>query len=178
MALPDPSQLYSQVEDQLRGYGNAQQAALQQSYQNSVGQGMQSLASSGLAGTSIAPSMRMGYKKQYQQALNSLSGQLTQQHMSADQTFGMGGIGLQQAQQGLDQSKQQIANQMKLGLGNLAVAQGNLGVSGQYANIAAQDSASRQQQMAYQQSGISQSSLGPTPYQSALGSLHSAYSFA
>jgi hypothetical protein len=96
---------------QLQGYGNAEQSALQQSYQNAMGTGMQSLASSGLAGTSIAPSMRMGYMKQYQQSLNSLNQSLQQMKLGAESTFGLGGIQSEQAQQ-------QISNQLMLGKGN------------------------------------------------------------
>jgi hypothetical protein len=142
MALPTADQLYGQVQQQLQGYGNAEQGALQQNYQNQMGQGMQQLASSGLAGTSIAPSMRMGYMKQYQLALNSLGQQLNQQRMSAQSTFGLGGIQSQQSQQGLD-------TQRMLGLGNM-------GISQQYANYAGQQNARQNQQQSYQQAAYMQ----------------------
>jgi hypothetical protein len=117
--LPSAGDLYSQAMNSIQGYGQSQKADLYQNYQNSVGQGMQSLASSGMAGTSVAPSMRMGYMKQYMQALNSLNDQLTKTKLGAQQTFGLGGLQSQQAQQGLDQSQQSINNQYTLGLGNL-----------------------------------------------------------
>ena len=115
--LPSPGDLYSQAMGQIQGYGNAEQANLTQSYMNAMGIGMQSLASSGLAGTSVAPSMRMGYMKQYQQSLNALGQSLNQQKLGAESTFGLGGIQAQQAQQGLDISKQNLAlNQKYFGL--------------------------------------------------------------
>jgi len=161
--LPNVSDLYGQVQQQLQGYGNAQQAALNQSYQNAMGMGMQSLASSGLAGTSIAPSMRMGYMKQYQLALNNLNQQRTQTRLGAQSTFGLGGIGLQNQQQQLAQSQQQISNQMALGLGNLNVNQ-------QYANIAQQhqqqQNVQQRQQLAYQSERVQPRYYSPYGYSS------------
>ena len=160
MALPDPSQLYTNVENQLRGYGNAEQGALYQNYQNAMGQGMQNLASSGLAGTSIAPSMKMGFMKQYQLALNNLNQQLTQTQTQAQSTFGLGGIGLQQAQQGLAQSAQRLGQQqqqLNQGQGYLALAQNQ--------------QAFGQQQTLQNQGAYQQQQLGPTPYQAALSQL-------
>jgi hypothetical protein len=116
MAMPTASDLYNQALKQLQGYGNSQQLALQQSYQNSVGQGMQSLASSGLAGTTVAPSMRMGYMKSYQQALNALGEQLQQSRINVNSTLGLGALQDERQQQ-------QLANQLELGRGNLAVSQ-------------------------------------------------------
>ncbi|HUT60717.1 MAG TPA: hypothetical protein VNA25_22965 [Phycisphaerae bacterium] len=122
--IPSTGELYAKVQGELKGYGNAEQQRLQQSYRAALGTAMQGLASSGLAGTTIAPSMRMGYMRQYQQALAELDQRLRQSRLSAESTFGLGGIQL-------DQSAQQIANQMQLGMGNL-------GVSRQYAGIAQQ----------------------------------------
>lgn len=132
--LPAPGDLYAQSMQQIQGYGNAQQAALQDNYQNALGMAKQQLASSGLAGTSVAPSIGEGYMKQYQLALNNLNDQLTQQKLGAESTFGLGGI--QAAQAG-----QQIAQQGALGYGNLGVNQGYLALAqgqGQQAAIAQQ----------------------------------------
>ena len=142
--LPSVGDLYGQEMQAIQGFGNQQQADLQQQYQNAMGMGMQSMAQSGLAGTSIAPSMRMGYMKQYSQALNRLNDQLTQTKLGAANTFGLGGIQVQQGQQGLDLQKQQIANQLLLGQENVGIGQqanantlqlglGNIGL-GQQAN--------------------------------------------
>jgi hypothetical protein len=125
----DPSALYGAVEQQLQGYGNAEQAAAYQTYQNTLGQAKQQEAASGLAGTSIAPSVASGFMKQYQLGLNALNQQLTQTQLGAQSTFGLGGIQL-----GLQ--GQQQATQTALGLGNL-------GVNQQYAN-AAMNAASNQ----------------------------------
>jgi hypothetical protein len=108
-ALPSPGALYQQAQN----YGMGQQQQLQQNYQSALGQATQSLAASGLAGTSIAPSLKMGYLNQYQMALNSLNDQLTQQRigigMQGNQqalqgALGFGAQNLQQ--QGLNQSAQ------------------------------------------------------------------------
>ena len=152
--LPTAADLYSQAMGQIQGWGNSQQAALQQSYQNSLGQGMQSLASSGLAGTSVAPSMRMGYMRQYQQSLNALNDQLTQSKLGAESTFGLGGIQLQQSQQSIN-------NQYALGQGNLAVSQ-------QYAGIAAQQLELQKQQQKFTQGIQSQQmAVEMAPYNNA-----------
>lgn len=137
MALPTPAELYYKAQRQIQGYGNAQQANLMTSYRNALGMGMQQLASSGLAGTSIAPSMRMGYMRQYQQALNSLGGQINQYQLGAEQTFGLGGLQS-------EQSAQQIANQLELGRGSLAVNR-------QQAELAKQQLELQKQQQAYSQ---------------------------
>lgn len=149
--MPTMGQLYGQVEQSLQGYGNAQQAALQQSYQNALGLGKQSLASSGLAGTSIAPSMAEGYMKQYQLALNNLNQQLTQTQLGAQSQFGMGGLQLGQGQQ-------QISNQFALGAGQLGVSQGQLGVAQGGLQVSRQNANTNQgylglagQQQGYQQ---------------------------
>ena len=120
--LPSTAQLYAKIQRELQGYGNAEQQRLRQSYQAAMGTAMQSLASSGLAGTTIAPSMRLGYMRQYQQSLNELGQQLQKSRLGAEATFGLGGIQL-------EQSQEQLRNQFTLGLGNL-------GVSRQYADIA------------------------------------------
>jgi hypothetical protein len=124
--LPSAADLYSQALQQLQGYGSAAKSALQQAYQSALGTGKQMLASSGLAGTTIAPSMMMGYMRQYQQSLGALHDSLAQTGLGVLSSFGFGGIQSQQAQQGLDISK------------------ANLGVSQQYAGIA-------QSQLALQQ---------------------------
>jgi hypothetical protein len=126
-SMMDPATLYGNVEQQLQGYGNAQLADAKQNYLNSLGVNAQQMASSGLAGTTIAPSMRMGFSKQYQLALNNLNQSLTQTQLGAQSTFGLGGIQAQQA-------GQQIGNQMALGMGNLALGYGQLGVQQQNAN--------------------------------------------
>jgi hypothetical protein len=121
--LPSPAQLYGNVEQQLQGYGNAQQQALQQNYQNALGMAQQQMAQSGLAGTSVAPSIKMGYMKQYQLALNNLNQQLTQTQVGAQSTFGLGGIQTQQAGQQIAQqgaAQQASANNQQ---GYLALAQ-------------------------------------------------------
>ena len=117
MSLPSQSDLYGQAMSQVQGWGNAEMAALQQSYQNALGGLGQSLASTGLSGTSVGPSMRMGFMKQYQLALNDLSDKFSQQKLGAQSTFGLGGIQSEQAQQGLDISRQ------------------NLGISQQHADL-------------------------------------------
>jgi len=146
--LPTPGDLYAQTQQQIRGYGNAQQAALRQSYQNALGMAQQSLASTGLAGTSIAPSMRMGYMKQYQLALNNLNQQLTQTKLGAQSTFGLGGM---QAQLG----QSQLGLQSMLGMGNLGINRQRLQMDQQRFN---------QQQQAYQNPGYGFTEV-PNPQQ-------------
>jgi len=96
--VPSPGDIYANAQKYLRGYGNAQQAALHQSYKAALGGGMQQLASSGLAGTSIAPSMRLGYMRQYQQSLNELGSSLSAQRAQMESTVGFQAIQAQQAQ--------------------------------------------------------------------------------
>jgi hypothetical protein len=117
--LPSPGSLYQQMQ----GFGNAQMQELQQNYQNALGMANQQLASSGLLGTSIAPSIKMGYMKQYQLALNNLSQQLTQTKVGA----GFQAIGAGQAQQslGLQQQAQNAAQNNQAGY--LALAQQQAG---------------------------------------------------
>ena len=117
--LPTMGALYSDTMQQLQGFGQAQQQQLQQNYQSALGMAQQQMAQSGLAGTSVAPSMAMGYMKQYQNSLANLSQQLTQTRLGIQDTLGVQGTGLQQ-------QEQQIQNQMTLGMGNLGVAQGQL----------------------------------------------------
>ena len=124
--LPSPAALYGSAMQQIQGYGNAEQAALQQNYQNAMGMAQQQLAGSGLAGTSVAPSMRLGYMKQYQLALNNLNQQLTQTKLARNRPSAS-------AASRLGQSQQQISNQMTLGQGNLDVNRGYLGVAQQQA---------------------------------------------
>ncbi len=109
--LPSTAQLYQQQEQNVQGWGNAQQQSLYQNYLNAMGQGMQSLASSGLAGTTVGASMREGFMKQYQLALNNLGGQLQQQFQNVGQTFGLGGIQANQAQQQIGIQQQQANTQ-------------------------------------------------------------------
>ncbi len=131
--LPSAADLYGQAQQQLQGYGQSQRDTLQASYQSALGMGMQSLASSGLAGTTIAPSMRMGYMRQYQQALNSLHDSLSQARLGAMSTFGLGGIQSEQAQQGLD------------------ISRGNLAINQQHAKLAKKQLALQEQNQGYQQ---------------------------
>ncbi len=119
--LPDPGSLYQSVEKQLQGYGNAQQAALQQNYQNALGMAQQQMVQSGLSGTSVAPSIGEGYMKQYQLALNNLNQTLTQTQLGAQSTFGLGGIQAAQSQQGLALQQQGTANQLQLGQENVGL---------------------------------------------------------
>jgi hypothetical protein len=123
---PNMGQLYGDVMKQLRGFGNAQQAGLRQEYLNAMGRGQQSLASSGLAGTTIAPSMRMGYMQAYGNSLNNLNQQLTAQRIGAQSQLGTAAN--QQALQyaGLNQAGEQGAQRLGLGYASLnqqAVAQ-------------------------------------------------------
>ena len=129
--LPTAGQLYGQEMQAIQGFGQQQQADLQQNYQNALGMGMQQLAQSGLGGTSVAPSMRMGYMKQYQQALSRLNDQLTQTKLGAAQTFGLGGISAQQGQQ-------QISNAQQLGQGQLGIAAENANTNAGYLGLAQQ----------------------------------------
>jgi hypothetical protein len=127
--LPSGAELYSGAMEQLRGWGNAQQEELKQSYRNAMGLGMQSLASAGLSGTTVAPSMRMGYMRQYQMALNNLSQQVSQARLGAMQTFGLGGQQLAQGEKQLGLQQQQITNQMQLGQGQLALGERQANIS-------------------------------------------------
>lgn len=95
--IPNMGDLYGSVMGELQGYGNQQAADLKQNYQNAMGTAMQSLASTGLAGTTIAPSMRMGYMRQYSDALNRLNDQLTQ--LKVGYQTQLGGQANQMAQQ-------------------------------------------------------------------------------
>lgn len=121
--IPSMGSLYSGVMTELQGYGNAQQAALQQNYKNAMGQAMQSLASSGLAGTTIAPSMRMGYMKQYQLALNNLNDQLTQMKVGYQTQ-----LGTQANQQAIQQQEFQQGQALQYA----ALARGAGGGGGAY----------------------------------------------
>lgn len=157
--LPSAADLYGQSMQQLQGYGNAQQADLYQNYQNAMGMGMQSLASSGLAGTSIAPSMKMGYMKQYQLALNSLNEKLTQAKQGAQSTFGLGGIQSQQADKSLANQAASQAGSLNLGYAQLARQQNN----DAFAQQAQQQNAGQQQDTAYnwQPSGYAGAMMAP-----------------
>jgi hypothetical protein len=113
-SVPNMGNLYSSVMTELQGYGNAQAAALKQNYENALGMGKQQLAQSGLAGTSIAPSIGEGYMKQYQLALNNLSQQLTSTQVGYQTQIGQAAN-----QMGLQQN---MANQ-SLGLGYAQLAE-------------------------------------------------------
>ena len=106
------------IWDSLQGFGQEQQAALQQNYQNALGMANQSLVQSGLSGTSIAPSMKMGYMKQYQLALNNLNTNLQQTRANV----GFQAIGSNQAAQQLGQSQQGL-NLQQQGLNQKQQAQ-------------------------------------------------------
>ena len=118
--VPNMGNLYSSVMTELQGYGNAQAAALKQNYKNALGMGKQQLAQSGLAGTSIAPSIGEGYMKQYQLALNNLSQQLTSTQVGYQTQLGQAAnqMGLQENMQdqslalGYDQLAQQQWNRI------------------------------------------------------------------
>ena len=56
---------YAQASQTLQGVYSQQYADLLQQYQGAMSQGMQGLNQAGLMGTTIAPSMRMGYFSQY-----------------------------------------------------------------------------------------------------------------
>jgi hypothetical protein len=194
MALPTVDQLYSQALQGIQGYGNAEKNDLYQNYQNALGGGMQSLASSGLAGTSIAPSMKMGYMKQYQNALNTLSQQLQQTTLGAQQTFGLGGIGLQQGQEGLNLQQQSITNQLALGQRSLNLQQQGqknqmtlgLGAMNQnqgYLSLAQQQQSAQQnmqnQQLQYQYATLNQGGGGGGGgYAGSAGSMGGSYGAA
>lgn len=123
---PTMGQLYQGVMGQMKGWGNAQQVGMRQEYLNAMGKGMQSLASSGLAGTSVAPSMRMGYMQQYQNALNNLNQQLTQQRISAQTQLGTEATRQSMQYQQMNQQSQESAQRLGLayaGLNQQALAQ-------------------------------------------------------
>ena len=129
--------IYNQAKNQVRSYGNAEQAALRQSYQNALGTNNQAMASSGLSGTTIAPSMRMGYANQYQLALNDLGQKLQQQNLSVDSSLGLGAVHSAQ-------TDAQIANQLALGQGALEVSRQNAATNQKQLEL-------QQQQLGYQQ---------------------------
>jgi hypothetical protein len=120
--VPNPGDLYSSVMSELQGYGNAQQADLKQNYQSAMGTGMAKLAGTGLTGTTVMPSMRMGYMDQYQRALNNLNDQLTKTKVGFQSTVGMEGARMAQQQSQFGQN---------LGLGYAGLfAHGNSGGGG------------------------------------------------
>jgi len=88
---------YSQASQTLQGIYSQQYADLLQQYQGAMSQGMQGLNQAGLMGTTVAPSMRMGYFSQYSQAMNRIAAQQAQQQLGLGQTYA--GLGLQQQQQ-------------------------------------------------------------------------------
>ena len=120
--VPNPGDLYSSVMNELQGYGNAEQADLKQNYQSAMGTGMAKLAGTGLTGTTVMPSMRMGYMDQYQRALNNLNDQLTKTKVGFQSTVGMEGARMAQQQSQFGQN---------LGLGYAGLfAHGNSGGGG------------------------------------------------
>lgn len=119
--VPSVGSLYKDVTKKLSSWGNQAQADLRQNYMNAMGMAQQSLASSGLSGTTIAPSMRMGYMRQYQQAMNRLNDQLQQTKLGYQTQIGMQGAQMKQQQQ---QFQQQLAYQYS------ALAQRGMGGGG------------------------------------------------
>jgi hypothetical protein len=175
--LPTAASLYANVQSELRGYGNAEQERLKRSYRAAMGTAMQSLASSGLSGTTLAPSLRMGYMRQYEESLNALNQQLTQTRLGAESTFGLGGIQSEQAAKQLALSEKQIANQMTLGLGNLGVSQSYAGIAGQQLSLQrlqadrAYQLAQRQQRSTSYSTGFATPSRGVVTYPGGVGSM-------
>jgi hypothetical protein len=82
-------ELREDVMGSLRGYGNAQMGRLEQHFKNAMGQGMAQLAASGLAGSTVGPSMRMGFQKQYQLALNDLGERMQMQQAQTQMQLGL-----------------------------------------------------------------------------------------
>lgn len=115
--------LYDPSED-LAKYGRSQIADLSDYYKAAMGQGVQDMVSRGLSGTTLLPSVRMGYARQRSRAMQNLQESLARMRI---------GVGMQQNQQNL-QASQFGAN---LGL--------------QYAQLAQQANQFNQQQARYQQ---------------------------
>jgi hypothetical protein len=138
--------LYGTVMQQLQGYGQQEQADLKQSYKEAQGVGLAQLAGSGLGGSTVAPSMRMGFYKQYSDALNRLNAQLTQAKTGAETSIATAGnqMALQQqiASGNLGLGYAQLAQQGKYQQGQLGLGWGQIGVEQNRLN---------NQQQAYQQ---------------------------
>lgn len=63
--------------------GTQQRADLQQQYRAMEAGGVQDMVSRGLTGSTILPTMRMGYQREYQSALNRLNESLQQRQLAA-----------------------------------------------------------------------------------------------
>jgi hypothetical protein len=73
---------YDDAMAQLASWGTAQREDLVRRYRDAATQGMAGLIGSGMQGSTIMPSVMMGYTRQQQQALNSLDEQLTRERMN------------------------------------------------------------------------------------------------
>jgi len=169
--LPSLGDLYGQSQQQLKGYGQQEMADLKQSYASAMGMAQQSLASTGLAGTTIAPSMRLGYMRQYSDALNRLHESLAQQRLQQEATFGLGGQQqAQQAQQaaagiGLQGTGQQLQGSIASGQLALGYAENQT----QRDAINARNNAYNQQPQAFGQSDNSGYNWQPEGFQAGGG---------
>jgi len=67
--------------------GTQQRADLQQQYRNLEAGGVQDMVSRGLTGSTILPTMRMGYQREHQAALNRLNESLQQRQLAAYQQY-------------------------------------------------------------------------------------------
>jgi len=115
---PTLGQRYQQAGAEIAGFGNRQATAMEQSYKNAMGTAMTKLAP-GLAGTTIAPSMRMGYWNQFQQQLGDFGQQI--QALKTNTLTNIAAQANQQAYQyaGLNQQAQQQAQQLGYGYAGL-----------------------------------------------------------
>lgn len=124
-SLPAGLPTYQQAQGQLQNVFGQQYADLYTQYQAAQSQGLAGINASGLGGTTIAPSARMGYFSQYTQAQNRLASAQAQAQIGLGVQYnqlGQSEQGIQQAEQGIQQGEQQ------LNLGQQGVAQGWAGL--------------------------------------------------
>ena len=117
---------YQQASQQLSSLYGQQYADLYTQYQAAQSQGLAGINNSGLGGTTVAPSARMGYFSQYTQAQNRLAASQAQAQLGLGIQYNQLGQGeqqIQQAEQGIQQGEQQ------LNLGQQGVAQGWQGLA-------------------------------------------------
>lgn len=122
-------ELSTNVMDRLKGYGNAQMQRLAQSFKSAMGEGMANLASTGLSGTTMAPSMRMGFAREYSLALNDLGDRLAGQQAQTQMALGMNQE-QQRAQLGTAANQQAYNYDVLQQREDAATTQANLGLGG------------------------------------------------
>ena len=180
----------------LEGLGKQQKKDLRQRYQAREGAGMQDMVSRGLTGTTILPTMRMGYQREHESELGRLDESLRQQRLgvygslTGEMAAASGENYWQRQQQqqtdfwkqrglGLDQKRlelDQLRQQQQYGLDKSRLGLAATGQNQQYSLGQSRLSLDRQRQQ-YQQPRRNIASYTATyqPYQPRTSSSQAAY---